>query len=402
MTQRLRIIVTGLVGLYPIGGVAWDYLQYIIGLTRLGHDVFYHEDTWCWPYHPLKKMNVPEGTYSVAFIREFFQRYAPDLQERWHYLHLHEKSFGMEQAAFDEVARTADLFVNVSGACAIPDRLSPHCMKVFLDTDPGYNQIMLSERLDWSENVQRWCATVTAHDRYFTFAENIHGNDCLIPKMEYQWNTTRVPVVLDLWGHLLKRELPGPVPWTTVMTWNPFKGKLMYKDVEYKSKGVEFEKVFELPQRTGLPFTVAMGGGNAPMKRLISHGWHVVEGESVSVTPNQYQEFIAESRGEFSPAKHIYVAMRSGWFSSRSACYLAAGRPVVTQDTAFSSVLPVGKGLLSYTNLEEAVTAIREVDANYSHHAKSARAIAEEYFDSSKVLTRLIEESLCRDDQLAP
>jgi len=394
MKQRLRIIVTGLVGLYPIGGVAWDYLQYVIGLARLGHDVCYYEDSWCWPYHPLKKTTVPEGTYSAEFISNFFQRYAPDLKERWQYFHLHEERFGMDQGAFNDIAKTADLFLNVSGACTIPDNLSPRCIKAFLDTDPGYNQIVMSERPKWSQNVQQWCETVAAHDRYFTLAENIHSHDCRIPKMGLSWHITRVPIVLDVWEHVLAKRLPESASWTTVMTWNPFKGKLMYKGIEYKSKGAEFEKVFELPQRTGLPFTVAVGDDKAPIQRLLSHGWHVLEGETVSVTPNQYQDFIAGSSGEFSPAKHVYVAMRSGWFSSRSACYLAAGKPVVTQDTAFSSKLPVGKGLLTYTNLEEAVTALRDVEANYTQHAKAARMIAEEHFHSDIVLSQLIEQAL--------
>ncbi|GJL55960.1 MAG: hypothetical protein NPIRA02_30920 [Nitrospirales bacterium] len=400
MTQQLRIIVAGLAGLYPIGGVAWDYLQYVIGLSRLGHDIYYYEDSCCWPYHPIKKTRVPESTYSVEFLSRFLQQYAPHLEARWHYRHLRETSFGISPHAFDEVARTADLFLNVSGACTIPDNLSSQCTKIFLDTDPGYNQIVMSERPEWSENVEQWGATVKAHDRHFTLAENIHSHDCLIPKMGYQWHTTRVPIVVDLWGHLLQGLLPGSASWTTVMTWNPFKGKLIYNDIEYEGKGAEFEKVFELPQRTGIPFTVAVGGGNAPTERLQKHGWHVVEGERVSLTPNAYQEFIAASPGEFSPAKHVYVAMRSGWFSSRSACYLAAGRPVVTQDTAFSSVLPVGKGLLSYTNLEEAVQAIREVNADYSRHAKAARVIAEEHFDSDKVLSQLLEKA-CSSADLA-
>ncbi|MCI0484950.1 MAG: glycosyltransferase family 1 protein, partial [candidate division NC10 bacterium] len=167
--SRLRIIVTGLVGLYPVGGVAWDYLQYVIGFARLGHDVYYHEDTWSWPYHPLEKTYTQDASYSAAYLADFFKSYAPDLSQRWHYLHLHETSFGMSRKSFDEVAATADIFLNVSGACMIPEELSPRCVKVFLDTDPGYNQIMLSERFDWSENVDRWCRSVEAHDQHFTY-----------------------------------------------------------------------------------------------------------------------------------------------------------------------------------------------------------------------------------------
>src|SRR5262245_32291851 len=182
MPSKLRIIATGLVGLYPVGGVAWDYLQYVIGLARLGHDVYYHEDTWSWPYHPVEQTYTADGHYSAEYIGDFLERYAPELSRHSHYLPLHETSFGMDRAAFDEVAQTADLFLNISGACMFPHSLSPRCIKVFLDTDPGYNQIMLRERFVWSENVERWCASVEAHDRYFTYAENIHSSDCQIPK----------------------------------------------------------------------------------------------------------------------------------------------------------------------------------------------------------------------------
>ncbi len=396
MTPPLRIIVSGLVGLYPVGGVAWDYLQYVIGLARLGHDVYYHEDTWNWPYHPIEARYTSEGGYSARYIGDFFAAYAPELGGRWHYQHLHETSFGMDRSAFDEVARTADLFLNVSGACLLPDHLSPRCVKAFLDTDPGYNQIVLSERFAWSENVERWCAGVAAHDRHFTYAENIGGADCVIPRAGYAWGTTRMPVVLDLWEPIARRPPPGSAPWTTVMTWNAFKGKLVHQGVEYRSKGSEFEKLIELPRRTEARLRVAVGGVDAPLERLASRGWQVVDGPDATLTPRQYQEFIAGSRGELSPAKHVYVATRSGWFSCRSACYLAAGRPVVVQDTGFTSALPVGAGILPFTTVEEAVTAIHEIEARYGRHAEAARTIAEGCFDSDKVLTRLIDEALDR------
>jgi hypothetical protein len=397
MTSQLRIIVTGLVGLYPVGGVAWDYLQYVIGLARLGHDVYYHEDTWSWPYHPLQATYTAQGDYSAHYLERFFTQYAPELRQRWHYLHLHETSFGMDRAAFDEVARTADVFLNVSGACMIPDHLSPHCVKVFLDTDPGYNQIMLSERFAWSENVERWCANVAAHDQHFTYAENIHNADCLIPKLGFTWKTTRMPVVLPLWAPVARVSLPPETPWTTVMTWNAFKGKLVYQGVEYTSKGSEFEKLLTLPQHVNVPLKVAVGGVQAPLRQLAQAGWQVLDGPSMSVTPAQYQEFIAESRGELSPAKHVYVAMRSGWFSCRSACYLAMGRPVVVQDTGFAAKLPVGEGILPFSSLQDAVAAIQEVEGDYARHARAASAIAAECFDADRVLTALLEDMFKSD-----
>jgi hypothetical protein len=397
VSSSLRIIVSGLAGLYPIGGVAWDYLQYVIGLARLGHDVYYHEDTWIWPYHPVENTYTPHEDYSARFLADFFDRHAPALRDKWHYLHLHETSVGMEASAFDEVARTADLFLNVSGACIIPAQLSPGCLKIFLDTDPGYNQILLSERFAWSENVERWSEAFLQHDRYFTYAENIHNTDCLIPKLGLAWNSTRMPIVRELWE---KPASPPPeaAPWTTVMTWNAFKGKLLYDGVEYASKGTEFEKIMSLPTRIGVPLKVAVGGVNAPLQRLAQEGWEAVDGPRASITPDQYQQFIIASRGECSPAKQVYVAMRSGWFSSRSACYLAAGRPVVVQDTGFGALFPVGEGIVSFSCLQEAVAGIQEIEENYQRHASAATAIAAEYFDSDKVLARLVADAFSSDD----
>jgi hypothetical protein len=391
--SSLRVIVTGLAGLFPVGGVAWDYLQYIVGLSRLGHDVYYHEDTWSWPYHPLEKTNTSDARYSAAYIGAFFQSYAPELCDRWHYLHLHEKSFGMDRARFDEVARTADLFLNISGACMIPDGLCSRCVKVFLDTDPGYNQIVLSERLSWSENVDRWCASVAAHDRHFTYAENINGDDCRVPLAGYDWKTTRMPVVLELWEPVACAGATATASWTTVMTWNSFKGKLTYGGVEYGSKGRELERLIDLPLQVTAPLCVALGGKGAPQEAFKRGGWQVLDGPQVTLTPGKYRAFIAGSRGELSPAKHVYVAMRTGWFSCRSACYLAACRPVVLQDTGFSAVLPIGEGVVAFTNAAEAAAGICAVEADYRRHCEAARDLAGKYFDSDKVLATLLENA---------
>lgn len=391
--SRLRIIVTGLVGLHPVGGVAWDYLQYVIGLARLGHDVCYHEDTWSWPYDPVKKTHTDDAGYSVAYLRDFFRRYAPDLSERWHYLHLNETSYGMTARKFDEVVRSCDLFINVSGANLIPDSLPQHCVKVFLDTDPGYNQIVLSERPDWAENVDRWCDAVDAHDRHFTYAENIYGADCLVPRLDYDWVTTRMPVVTSLWTDAARTGAPPAAPWTTVMTWNAFKGPLVYEGKKYGSKGEEFERFIDMPSKVDVAFEVAVGGLHAPLERLRARGWRVTDGPSATLTPQDYVALIERSRGEFSTAKHVYAALRTGWFSCRSACYLAAGRPVVVQDTGFTNVLVCGEGLIPFNTPAEAVAALEQVEADYARQCAAARAMAETYFDAENVLTRFLDDA---------
>jgi hypothetical protein len=390
--SRLRIIVSGLVGLHPIGGVAWDYLQYVIGLHRLGHEVVYHEDTWSWPYHPIERRTTAEPRYSTDFLATFFAKYAPELSDSWHYVHLHDRSHGMSSQAFNRFAVGTDLFLNISGANAVPDALGDHCLKVFVDTDPGYNQIVYLERPSWSENVDRWRTAVQEHDRHATYAELIDSPSGKVPTIGFDWIPTRMPIVLDLWRPLAGQARPQGAPWTTVMTWNAFRGPLRYGGVEYKSKGEEFAKIEALPSRLNVPLQVAIGGRDAPIDQVRSLGWLVADGPATTLTPADYQSVIGGSRGELSIAKHVYVALRSGWFSCRSACYLAAGRPTVLQDTGFSEVLPTGAGLLAFSETEEAIAAVEDVESDYGRHSRAAQAVAEECFDSNLVLRRLLDD----------
>jgi hypothetical protein len=387
--SSLRIVVTGLVGAYPVGGVAWDYLQYPIGLARLGHDVVYHEDTWIWPYHPIENQPVETADYSVDYISRFFRIYAPALSRSWHYRHLSTESFGLSHTEFQEFARSADLCLNVSVANPLPAALAPRCVKAFLDTDPGYNQIVLSERPQWSQNVERWAAEFPRYDRYLTYAENIGAEDCLVPSLGVDWITTRMPIMVGLWDDVPSAQ--QGTSWSTVMTWNGFRGPLIYDGREYGSKDVEFAKILSLPQRTSSPLKVALGG-KAPINDLLRQGWITVDGPKATLTPENYREFIAGSRGEISTAKNVYVAMKTGWFSCRTACYLAAGRPAVVQDTGFSKTVPVGKGLFAFDTLEQAAEAIETVEADYRSQAAAARELAADQFGSDKVLTRMLDD----------
>jgi hypothetical protein len=390
--QKLRIIVGGMVGQYPLGGVAWDYFHYALGLHELGHDVYYHEDTWSWPLDPIKGYPVDSPDQSVKIIKDFFDTYAPALSHKWHYLLLHDKSYGMTREAFDDVARTADIFINVSGSSFFPDHLNPKCIKVFLDTDPGYNQIVMHERPSWSENVDRWIKQVRDHDRHFTYAENIYGDDCVIPRMDFNWIPTRCVVTLPQWESIRNTPPPRDATFTTVMSWTYFKGPLVYKGVSYGAKVPEYERFRDLPSRVNIPLILAVGGIHQDPEIVKRDGWEWHDGALMSRTPQSYAKFIEDSLAEWSIAKNVYAATRCGWFSCRTACYLAAGRPAVVQETGWSKFVPAGDGLITFTTMEQAVEGIKQIIAAPEKHRKAAYEIARSYLTPQKVLTPMIEQ----------
>ena len=389
--QKLRIIVGGLVGQYPLGGVAWDYFHYVLALHDLGHDVYYYEDTWVWPFHPVLKYATDNPAHTVKFISDFFDTYAPHLSHKWQYLLLHEKPFGMSREAFEEVAKTADVFLNVSGACFFPDKLNPSCIKVFLDTDPGYNQFVLSEKYGWSENVQRWCQSVADHDRHLTYAENIYGADCVIPRMNFDWQPTRCVVKLDSWEKVRSAPIPNSAAFTTVMTLGYFPGEVRYGGRTYGAKLPEFEKLLELPTKTKVPIALAMSAEKVDLDPIRRHGWKILDATKLTTSTDGYMKFIADSAGEWSVAKNIYVDTNSGWFSCRTACYLAAGRPGVVQETGWSRFIPSGKGVIAFRTMEESVAGLEEVAAHPFEHRAAAYEIAREYLAGDRVLPAMLE-----------
>jgi hypothetical protein len=390
--QKLRIIVGGMVGQYPLGGVAWDYFHYVLGLHELGHDVYYHEDTWSWPLDPIKGYPVDSPDHSVKIIKDFFDTYAPALSQKWHYLLLHDKSYGMTREDFDEVARSADVFVNVSGASFFPDQLNPKCIKVFLDTDPGYNQIVMHEKPSWSEHVDRWTKQVRDHDKHFTYAENIYGDDCVIPRMDFNWIPTRCVVTLPQWESIKNTPPPSDATFTTVMSWTYFKGPLTYRGVSYGAKVPEYERFRDLPKRVNVPLILAVGGIHQDPEIVKRDGWQWHDGALMSRTPHSYAKFIQDSLAEWSIAKHVYVATRSAWFSCRTACYLAAARPAVVQETGWSRFIPPGDGLIAFETMEQAVDGIKRILAEPEKHGRAAYEIAREYLTPQKVLTPMLEQ----------
>ncbi len=390
MTSSLRIIVTGLIAQYPLGGMTWHYLQYVLGLARLGHDVYYLEDTGAGPYNPRAGGVVKDCAYNVEYLAGVMTRFG--LQDKWAYRFSERPQwFGLPDRERTAVIRSADLLINISGMLARPEEYREVRRLAFVDTDPIFNQIKLAQ------GRAEFRTLIDAHDVHFSFGERFSET---APATGYYWRPTRQPITLSEW----RPAQPRRDVFTTVMNWTASKNPLVYDGQTYGQKDVEFVRFLDLPGRVApAVLEIAVNPGKrrqAPLDLLASKGWRVVDPENVCLDLDSYRRYIESSLAEWSVAKNGYVQGRSGWFSERSACYLAAGRPVIVQDTGFSSTLPVGEGITPFTTMEEAVAAIKEVESDYARRAEAARAIAEEYFDSNKVLTRLIEEALNGDAPL--
>ncbi len=381
----MRAIVTGMIATYPVGGVAWDYGQYILGLEALGFETYYVEDTGGPTYDPIQRLYGDDCAYGVRFLHESLARLSPKLAGRWHFRSADGAFHGLPQRKLQHLIRAADVFVNVSGSALLRDEYMACPCKVLIDTDPGWNQFVNYPRWDAQPG---WHGThgYRAHDHFFTYAERLGCPDCLLPDMSLTWHPTRPPVATDRW------QPRGPErAWTTVMTWNNFLKPVEYQGRVFGTKEMEFSKIEGLPQaRPEGQFEIAKGGAEAPVARWQAAGWNVIDSHSISTTADDYRRYIEASRGEISVAKNLYVATRSGWFSCRSACYLAAARPVVVQDTGFSDIVPVGQGLFAFSDGDEAAAAIAEVESDYQRHSLAARAIAAEYFDARHVIRGML------------
>lgn len=390
MTGRLRIVVSGLIAQFPLGGVAWDYLQYVLGLARLGHDVYYLEDTGNWPWSPVRGEPTPDPAFNLAYLERVMARF--DLGDRWAWCAWAgddvsapwgPRWYGLDPRRREEVLGTADLLVNVSGSLAFPERYRAARRMAYVDSDPVFTQVKMAA------GDAELRARADLHDVHFSFGETLGPP---VPDTGHRWRPTRQPVVLEAWATTLA---PRPV-FTTVMNWTSYE-PLVWKGRHYGQKDEEFLRFVDLPRRVGpaaLEIAVNVGvTAHAPRERLAGHGWRVVHPDDVCPDLDGYRAYVQASRAEWSVAKSGYVRGACGWFSCRSACYLAAGRPVVVQDTGFSRVLPVGEGILPFGTLEEAVDAVRRVTRDWGRHARAARTVARECFDAAVVLRRLLEDA---------
>jgi hypothetical protein len=400
MAAGPTLVVLGMMGRMPVAGVTWQALQYLEGFRRLGFAVHYVEDTGEWSYDPGRNTISDDPSYAVGSIGAVMG--AHDLSDRWAYRAADGRVFGLSAAGLDRLYERADALVNLTGATVLRDEHRRVPVRIYLETDPVLPQIEVA--LGHAFRVDM----LSAHTHHFTYGENLGQPDCGVPVSRFAYRPTRPPIVLDWWE--AASIAPGPC-FTTVASW-----RQSGKDVEWQGRTYtwsthhEFLKIIDLPRRTPQPLELALAirgravageSGWIPRDRedaeairaLTQHGWRVSDALPLSHDLAAYREYILGSRGELTVAKDQNVRLRSGWFSDRSACYLAASRPVITQDTAFGKFVPTGEGLFAFEGVEDIVAALRAINADYPRQARAARAIADAYFKAETVLGKLVEDA---------
>lgn len=366
------IAIAGAIAQRPgFGGHAWVFLQYLLGFRRLGWDVLF-----------LDRMDSGMGSRQrgVRYLEQVLGHFGLDEG----FSVLDERGASIAGLPRPEVLKRlshSPFLLNVMGYLDDEEILAAAPQRVFLDIDPGFGQM--------------WCELGLAnpfdgHDAYVTIAENIGRSDCLIPTCGLDWITSPQPVVLDEWPAQASRA----GSFTSIGSWRGPYGPVEYEGTTYGLRVHEFRRFVELPRRSEERFELALeidSADEADLTLLTENGWVLLDPEDIARDPTAYRSYIRSSKAELMVAKSMYVKTRSGWFSDRSICFLASGKPVLAQDTGLDGLYPTGEGLLVFSTLEEAVAGVEEISDNYSRHARAARALAEERFDSDKVLPALLQ-----------
>ena len=378
------LVVLGIMGCLPVGGtgVAWNTLQHLIALRRLGYDVYYVEATAVWPFNAT----TDDCTFPVTYISNLLNRFGFD--GKWAYVAAHSdnRCYGLSELQVNDLYARADAIINLFGGTILRDEHMRCPIRIYLETDPVVHQIRIAN------GEQRYIDLVAAHTAMFTWGANYGEPDCGVPLGSFKYKPTRSPVLLDCWDFPCN---PAARYFTTIGHWDQSVKDLEYNGERYSwSKHCEFLKILELPNRTTQEFSLALAidDPNA-VQMLEGYGWRVEDAYQVSETLEGYRNYIWGSRGELTVAKDMNVRLRSGWFSERSACYLAAGKPVVTQETGFSKSISTGLGLCAFQKLEDIPPALEAINSDYPRHSRAAKEIAAEYFDAEKVLRQVMIEA---------
>ncbi|HWH96596.1 MAG TPA: hypothetical protein VNT03_22225 [Baekduia sp.] len=379
---RGRITLAGSIAQKPgQAGHAWQFLQYLLGLRRLGWDVLFVDrlqDDVC--YDDDGRRCPAVGSANLRWLQELMRSFG--LQDAWTAILDDGRHVGASRARSLTHVRDSDLLINVMGFLGDEELLGAARRRVFLDTDPGFGQMWRDLGL---------ADVFAGHDDVVTIGERIGRADCTIPTCGLNWITTPQPVVLSEWKPAAP---PARMTFTTVGRWRGAYGPVDYAGRRYGLRVHEFRRFADLPGASGARFELALDihpDETADLALLRDRGWGLVDPARAGRTPRAYQGYIAGSAAEFMVAKGMYVTSASGWISERSICYLASGRPVLAQDTGLRDLYPVDEGMVVFSTLDEAVAGVEAIRSDYARHARAARALAEEHFDSDKVLGRLLD-----------
>ena len=372
------IVVGSYMVRYPLGGnLSWA-LQYLTGLKDLGHDVYMvekyvHEES-C--YNPGLKQMTDDCTYGVKTVSELMWRFG--LEKNWCFVERGEHYHGLSKDRIEDIIRNADLFIeNGSHGVWAEELETSKAKRVYIDVDPAFTQIKFFHKKRRGEDLPDF-------DFFFTNGWNIGKPNNVIPTCGIEWQYIFNPVNPRLF-HVEEASSAGS--YSTIMNWKSYTEEAKLNGIVYGHKDQEFEKFMMLPSKVEASMDVAIA--NAPQHKhraLTENGWTIHNAQEVTSSYDTFMQYLASCRGEFSVVKHMYAATSSGWFSDKSAAFLASGRPVVLQETGFSEYLPVGEGLFAVNTLEEAKDAIEQIESDYARHSAKAREIAHEYLDAKKVL----------------
>ncbi len=385
IAAKKKIVLLGMMTKIPVAGAVWGTMQYMIGFQRLGFDVYYVEAHARTPSMLMTRDDDDSSQLAANYIESVMRQF--DMEDRWafHALHDDGRCFGMTHLQLQKLYQDAALIINYHGATVpLPEHAATGRL-IYLETDPVELEIELFD------NQPKTIEFLEPHAALFTWGLNFYQPDCLVPMHErFHFKISPPAIVSDLWrtNHSNAQDV-----FTTIGNWKQ-SGEVQYQGEKYTwSKHYEFLKFIDLPLRTTQLFELGLSSyEDSDLELLIRNGWRVRPSLTFSKDLDLYRTYISESRGEFTVAKDQNVRLRSGWFSERSAQYLAAGRPVITQDTGFGNILPTGSGLFAFSSMDEILAGVEAINSDYSGHCRRAAEIADEYFGYQVVLPNILRE----------
>ena len=388
--KRKKIAVLGFMANCPIAGVIWQHVHYIVGLQRLGHEVYYIEDTSRIPYDPVQQTPTEDYSYAADTLARLAAEFG--FEGRWAFSPRYkspDETAGLGRSFLNQLYRDADALLNICGSHELNDDLLRSERIVYVESDPAVEQIKVDQGVTaTTEFLARHCAR-------FTFGENIGRAEFPVPLHGLDWLPTRQPVVTDFWRGSGAPPAVGARFSSIANLATGGKKDIAWRGQHYLwSKLPEFEKYRLAPERAGEDFELATHFKDRLLgEHFLSAGWRLVSPDEISVDHHRYVDYVRGSKGEFTVAKDQYVRLNTGWFSDRSACYLAAGRPVITQQTGFTRLYGSGAGLFAFQTMEDIVEAVTRINADYTAHSRAADEIAREFFEAETVLRSLLERA---------